>query len=108
MRIFGCDGTSTVVIFIPAGFDLFLFHPSTHIAPRLNKLTVPSPSPIFYSIEYLGYDDQRLNKQNASKPKTVPSDWSCDPYIRGRYNWVCAAAGLEGTRWSHNLNPPRV
>ena len=25
----------------------FLFHPSTHIAPKLNKLTVPSPSPIF-------------------------------------------------------------
>lgn len=39
--------TSTVVILIPAGFHLGRFHPSTHMAPRLNRLTVPSPSPIF-------------------------------------------------------------
>jgi hypothetical protein len=36
-----------VVISIPPGFHRGLFHPSTHIAPKLSRLTVPSPSPIF-------------------------------------------------------------
>jgi hypothetical protein len=35
------------LILIPAGFHLLRFHPSTHIAPKLSKLTVPSPSPNF-------------------------------------------------------------
>lgn len=40
--------TSTVTTLIPAGFQLRpFFHPSTHIAPKLKRLTVPSPSPIF-------------------------------------------------------------
>lgn len=38
--------TSTVTTSIPAGFHRLRFQPSTHIAPRLSKLTVPSPSPI--------------------------------------------------------------
>lgn len=36
---------STVVIFIPAGFHRGRFQPSTHMAPKLRRLTVPSPSP---------------------------------------------------------------
>lgn len=39
--------TSTVVMLILAGFHRGRFHPSTHIAPMLRRLTVPSPSPIF-------------------------------------------------------------
>src|SRR4051794_17298040 len=46
--------TSTVVILIPAGFHRRRFHPSTHIAPRLSKLTVPSPSPILTPFLTLG------------------------------------------------------
>jgi hypothetical protein len=37
--------TSTVVIFMPAGFHRGRFQPSTHMAPKLRRLTVPSPSP---------------------------------------------------------------
>lgn len=49
------DGrTSTVTTFIPAGFHRFRCHPSTHIAPRLRRLTVPSPSPIFTPFSTFG------------------------------------------------------
>ena len=37
--------TSTVVIFMLAGFHRGRFQPSTHMAPKLRRLTVPSPSP---------------------------------------------------------------
>ena len=61
MRRLGHNSTSTVVTFIPPGFHLFLFHPSTHIAPRLNKLTVPSPSPIFTPLRtYSAWEMSRL------------------------------------------------
>ena len=33
------------MILIPAGFHRFRFQPSTHIAPKLRRETVPSPSP---------------------------------------------------------------
>ena len=56
------NGTSTVVTLIPAGFHLLLFHPSTHIAPRLNKLTVPSPSPIFTPLRTYGTTISDLGK----------------------------------------------
>ena len=57
-RVPPCDSsvsslTSTVVILMPAGFHLGRFHPSTHIAPRLSKLTVPSPSPILTPLRTL-------------------------------------------------------
>lgn len=38
--------TSIVLTGMPAGFQFFLFQPSTHMAPREMRLTVPSPSPI--------------------------------------------------------------
>jgi hypothetical protein len=38
--------TSIVVTLMPAGFHLGRFQPSAHIAPKLSRLTVPSPSPI--------------------------------------------------------------
>lgn len=44
----GCRSrlTSTVTTSIPAGFQRLRFQPSTHIAPRLRRFTVPSPSPM--------------------------------------------------------------
>lgn len=39
--------TSTVTTLTPPGFQRLRFQPSAHIAPRLTKLTVPSPSPSF-------------------------------------------------------------
>lgn len=60
--MFDLECTSTVMTFIPPGFHLFLFHPSTHIAPRLNKLTVPSPSPIFTPLRTCDTRDQRLGR----------------------------------------------
>lgn len=37
--------TSIVVILMRAGFHVGRFQPPVHIAPKLNRLTVPSPSP---------------------------------------------------------------
>ena len=74
--IFGRNGTSTVVTLIPAGFHLVLFHPSTHIAPRLNKLTVPSPSPIFTPLRTYSNDEQ-------------PDRQECIPQHLGASRLVC-------------------
>ena len=77
------ERTSTVTTLIAAGFHRLRFHPSTHIAPRLSKLTVPSPSPIFtpFIIYYL--HTRRLSircSRNSSVIRYPPLDWQYHLY----------------------------
>jgi len=92
------SGTSMVVMLIPAGFHLFRFQPSTHIAPRLIKLTVPSPSPIL--TPFLTFHNEWVMEYQNALIYYIP--WArmfrwCTPH-----RWSFFATGvcaMQGTNW---------
>ena len=67
------------MILIPAGFHRFRFQPSTHIAPKLRRDTVPSPSP---SLTPFRTCDEVIIRRNHSPLLQVGADLRIRAFVR--------------------------